>query len=92
LFEKTGQKTVPNVYVNGIHLGGCDSTYSAHSEGRLVKILNIDPKKEAEEAAVSYDYDLIVIGGGAKVACLDYVKPTPIGTTWGEKTVKFKTN
>jgi len=97
LFEKTGQKTVPNVYVNGIHLGGCDSTYSAHSEGRLVKILNIDPKKEAEEAAVSYDYDLIVIGGGsgglacsktaadlgAKVACLDYVKPTPIGTTWG---------
>lgn len=44
-----------------------------------------------------YDYDLIVIGGGsggmaaakeaaeagAKVACLDYVKPSPAGTTWG---------
>lgn len=44
-----------------------------------------------------YDYDLIVIGGGsgglacakeavaqgAKVACLDFVKPSPMGTKWG---------
>ncbi|XP_020808412.1 thioredoxin reductase 1, mitochondrial isoform X3 [Drosophila serrata] len=46
----------------------------------------------------SYDFDLVVIGGGsaglacakeavlngARVACLDYVKPTPtLGTKWG---------
>lgn len=44
-----------------------------------------------------YDYDLVCIGGGsgglaltkeaaqlgAKVACLDFVKPSPAGTTWG---------
>lgn len=44
-----------------------------------------------------YDYDLVVIGGGsggmatakeaarlgARVACLDFVKPSPHGTTWG---------
>jgi FAD binding domain len=44
-----------------------------------------------------YDYDLVVIGGGsggmaaakeaaalgAKVALLDFVKPSPIGTVWG---------
>ena len=44
-----------------------------------------------------YDYDIIVIGGGSgglaaskeaakhglKVAVYDFVKPTPIGTTWG---------
>jgi len=44
-----------------------------------------------------FDYDLIVVGGGsggmaaskeaaalgAKVACLDFVKPSPFGTTWG---------
>lgn len=45
----------------------------------------------------NYDYDLVVIGGGsgglscakeavahgARVACLDFVKPTPLGTKWG---------
>lgn len=44
-----------------------------------------------------YDYDLFVIGGGSggvsaarhaaqlgkKVALADFVKPTPVGTTWG---------
>ncbi|XP_017479461.1 PREDICTED: thioredoxin reductase 2, mitochondrial isoform X1 [Rhagoletis zephyria] len=44
-----------------------------------------------------YDYDLVVIGGGsgglacakeavalgARVACLDYVKPSPAGSKWG---------
>ncbi|XP_013097896.1 thioredoxin reductase 1, mitochondrial isoform X1 [Stomoxys calcitrans] len=49
------------------------------------------------EIVDEYDYDLIVIGGGsgglacakeavangAKVACLDFVKPTPLGTKWG---------
>jgi len=47
--------------------------------------------------AGEYDYDLVVIGGGsgglaaakeatalgAKVAVLDYVTPTPLGTKWG---------
>lgn len=49
------------------------------------------------ETAEKYDYDLVVIGGGsgglaaskeasslgAKVAVLDFVKPSPKGTTWG---------
>lgn len=44
-----------------------------------------------------YDYDLVVIGGGSgglacakeaarlgrRVACLDFVKPSPMGSTWG---------
>merc|ERR1712210_439328 len=47
--------------------------------------------------AHNYDYDLVVIGGGSgglaaskeaaklgkKVAVLDFVKPSPAGTTWG---------
>ncbi|XP_043934345.1 thioredoxin reductase 3 [Protopterus annectens] len=88
LFEMTGQKTVPNVFVNKSHVGGCDKTLEAHKNGLLKKLL------EGEE---KYDYDLIVIGGGSgglacskeaaslgkKVMVLDFVVPTPQGTTWG---------
>ena len=52
---------------------------------------------DGHRADHSYDYDLVVIGGGsggmaaskeaaalgAKVACLDFVRPSPHGTTWG---------
>ncbi|XP_041080933.1 thioredoxin reductase 1, cytoplasmic-like [Polyodon spathula] len=89
LLEITGQKTVPNVFVNKTHVGGCDKTLQAHKDGMLQKLL--DGPNE------TYEYDLIVIGGGSgglacskaaatlgkKVLVLDYVVPTPKGTTWG---------
>ncbi|KAM4650769.1 thioredoxin reductase 3 [Discoglossus pictus] len=89
LYELTGQKTVPNVFVNSKHVGGCDKTLQALQDGSLDKLL--DPNK------ITYDYDLIVIGGGSgglacskeaaslgkKVMVLDYVVPTPLGTSWG---------
>lgn len=98
LLQKTGQRTVPNVFVNGEQVGGCDKTIEAHQNGRLQFLLNksqAPPEQQTPE--VSYDYDLIVIGGGsgglaaskeaallgAKVAVCDFVTPTPIGTTWG---------
>lgn len=31
--EITGQKTVPNVFVNGKHIGGCDDTLAAIASG-----------------------------------------------------------
>lgn len=54
-------------------------------------------KPDDHTSSHDYEYDLIVIGGGsgglaaskeaarhgAKVAVLDYVKPSPAGTTWG---------
>ncbi|XP_028680184.1 thioredoxin reductase 3 [Erpetoichthys calabaricus] len=89
LMEMTGQKTVPNVFVNKTHIGGCDKTMQAHDDGVLQRLLGI--------CTESYDYDLIVIGGGSgglacskeaaslgkKVMVLDYVVPTPKGTKWG---------
>uniref|UniRef100_A0A4W6FHT9 thioredoxin-disulfide reductase (NADPH) n=1 Tax=Lates calcarifer TaxID=8187 RepID=A0A4W6FHT9_LATCA len=88
LLEMTGQKTVPNVFINKTHVGGCDKTMQAHKDGSLQQLLNGENE--------SYDYDLIVIGGGSgglacskeaailgkKVMVLDYVVPTPKGTTW----------
>ncbi|XP_043230315.1 thioredoxin reductase 1, cytoplasmic-like [Amphibalanus amphitrite] len=91
LFERTGQKSVPNVFINGRHLGGCDKTVEAHADGTLQAMLN------AGSGDAQYDYDLAVIGGGsgglacskeaarlgARVVICDFVKPSPKGTTWG---------
>lgn len=88
LIERVGKTSVPQVFVKGTHVGGCDDTLSSSESGRLRDLL-VDH---------SYDYDLIVIGGGSgglaaskeatrfgkKVAMFDYVEPTPTrGTTWG---------
>jgi hypothetical protein len=62
LFERTGQKTVPNVFVQKTHLGGYDNTQSAQKGGRLATLLK---KTSTESDSATYDYDLIVIGGGS---------------------------
>lgn len=35
LLEMTGQKTVPNVFINKKHIGGCDKTLQVSTESRL---------------------------------------------------------
>ncbi|KAM2682813.1 hypothetical protein EV1_044512 [Malus domestica] len=39
LAEWTGQRTVPNVFIGGNHIGGCDKTTALHKEGKLVPLL-----------------------------------------------------
>uniref|UniRef100_A0A8C5GIS3 thioredoxin-disulfide reductase (NADPH) n=1 Tax=Gouania willdenowi TaxID=441366 RepID=A0A8C5GIS3_GOUWI len=67
LLEMTGQKTVPNVFINKTHLGGCDRTLQVENVLTLVGMCWL-----CEAAAL-----------GKKVMVLDYVVPTPKGTTWG---------
>ncbi|XP_050026798.1 thioredoxin reductase 1, cytoplasmic-like isoform X2 [Dermacentor andersoni] len=88
LSQRTGLSGVPQVFVGGELLGGSEDTASALKEGTLGQLLT---------TGISYDYDLVVIGGGSgglaaskeaaklgkKVAVCDFVKPTPKGTAWG---------
>ncbi|KAI5665509.1 hypothetical protein M9H77_15362 [Catharanthus roseus] len=39
LAEITGQRTVPNVFIGGKHIGGCDATTALHQGGKLVPLL-----------------------------------------------------
>ncbi|XP_041003778.1 glutaredoxin-like [Juglans microcarpa x Juglans regia] len=39
LAEWTEQKTVPNVFIGGNHIGGCDKTTALHKEGKLIPLL-----------------------------------------------------
>lgn len=39
LLEKTGQRTVPNIFINGKHVGGSDALSNAQASGELPKLL-----------------------------------------------------
>lgn len=39
LEDMTGQRTVPNVFIGGIHVGGCDDTMSLARTGKLEEML-----------------------------------------------------
>ncbi|KAF6170106.1 hypothetical protein GIB67_025795 [Kingdonia uniflora] len=39
LAEWTGQRTVPNVFIGGTHVGGCDSVTALHREEKLMPLL-----------------------------------------------------
>lgn len=36
---KSGQHTVPQIWIGGTHVGGCDELMSLHSAGRLNELL-----------------------------------------------------
>ncbi|KAF9562288.1 glutaredoxin [Agrocybe pediades] len=39
LYEKTGQRTVPSVFVNNTHIGGCDDTTAKFKSGELGRLI-----------------------------------------------------
>nr|AJT47984.1 glutaredoxin [Phaffia rhodozyma] len=41
LAEKTGQRTVPNIFIQGKHVGGSDDLSKAKSSGALTKLIQV---------------------------------------------------
>lgn len=39
LYSKTGQRTVPNVFIGRKHMGGSDALAELHEKGELVKLV-----------------------------------------------------
>ena len=39
MMEKTGRRTVPQIYIADTHVGGCDELYELDREGRLAPLL-----------------------------------------------------
>ena len=65
LSARVGRTSVPQVFISGQHIGGCDDTHKARDDGLLTKLLTQH----------SYDYDLIVIGGGSGGLAASKVRP-----------------
>jgi len=39
MMEKTGRRTVPQIYIGDTHVGGCDDLYELEHEGKLDALL-----------------------------------------------------
>lgn len=40
MIEKAmGRTTVPQIFIDGIHIGGCDDLFTLHAAGRLKRLL-----------------------------------------------------
>ncbi|CAN8244189.1 unnamed protein product [Cochlearia groenlandica] len=48
LGEIVGRRTVPQVFLNGKHIGGSDDTVDAHESGELAKLLGVAGNLKAE--------------------------------------------
>ncbi|XP_059634564.1 glutaredoxin-C4-like [Cornus florida] len=46
LSELVGRRTVPQVFINGKHVGGADDTVEAYTSGKLAKLLGVTAKDD----------------------------------------------
>jgi cysteine synthase A len=58
LAEKTGQDTIPQIFVGGEFIGGCNEVFGAYKEGRLQKMLK--DKGVAYDESVQLDPDKLL--------------------------------
>ncbi|KTD40911.1 glutaredoxin 3 [Legionella parisiensis] len=39
MITKSGRRTVPQIFINGQHIGGCDDLYALDAQGKLDQLL-----------------------------------------------------
>ena len=39
MMQKTGRRTVPQIFINGTHIGGCDDLIALDKDGKLQALL-----------------------------------------------------
>ena len=44
MMERTGRRTVPQIFIGDTHVGGCDDLIALDREGGLLPLLNADPQ------------------------------------------------
>ena len=60
MIEKSGGvRTVPQIFIDDFHVGGCDDLYELENKGELDKLLALDVKKDDEN-----HHRLIILGSG----------------------------
>lgn len=45
MYEQSGRRTVPQIWIGDVHVGGCDDLYSLHRSGELQQLLASDDGK-----------------------------------------------
>ena len=41
MMQKSGRRTVPQIWIDGLHIGGCDDLYALERAGKLDALLKV---------------------------------------------------
>ncbi len=87
MMQKSGRRTVPQIWINGQHVGGCDDLYALERAGKLDALLEgnrliletLEQRIEGEVDAGSRVEGRVVVQAGAKVIGSTIRGPAIIG-------------
>jgi thioredoxin reductase (NADPH) len=61
MIDRSGRRTVPQIFIDGAHVGGFDDLAALDAKGELDPLLDIDP---ADGTATAQHHRLIIVGSG----------------------------